>query len=347
MESIAKFITNNELLVLISLFLVIVILLVIVIVTDYINRKKEEENSKDLIKDRNFNINNAFKEELNEETMDLTKDLSGYKDVMVIEDEKNNNLVSEIKYVEDDNEELEKTKAQEELKHLKEELIRRDQLEKEEQKKQKTINEETINEIRRIVKEKFDEESKINLEKTKELDPVIININDIKEEEKENIIDTSKDMERDLLLERQEKEAIISIDQFNKLSDKIYELNEEIQYEDEGNEPISIQELEEYYKTKEINLKEIQEAAKEEKIIEKQPEPKKIELPDKFTLKDYKDDNNFKSSPQISPVYGYNNISDQVNLKEDNTTDLEKLSEELRKTTEFLNTLKELRKNLE
>ena len=43
-----------------------------------------------------------------------------------------------------------------------------------------------------------------------------------------------------------------NLDEFNKISDRVYDENEEVQYKDEGNEPISIQELEALYNTKEI-----------------------------------------------------------------------------------------------
>lgn len=280
MREVVQFIVDNELIVLTSLFSVIIVLMIIVLITDAINRRKNKKNAKTLLKDNDNNINNAFKENIEDEDLDFTEDFSQYKDVMVINEEKHDDApsTSEIKYVEEDIE-LEKTKAQEELKNLKEELMKMEQKEQ--------------------------------IEKIQEV-PAL---------EKIEVID---------VVDKQEKDAIISLEQFNKLSDKIYELNEVEQYQDDGNEPISIQELEELYKTKEISTEEI----------------KKVSMNTEFNLKEEKQ-YKFKTSPVISPVYGFGNVEDAVNVSIENTADLDKLSEEIRKTNEFLNMLKELRKNLE
>ena len=58
-------------------------------------------------------------------------------------------------------------------------------------------------------------------------------------------------------------------------------------------------------------------------------------------------DTKFKNSPIISPVFGID-VQEKINAIElENTANLGKLDEEIRKTNEFLNTLRELRKNLE
>lgn len=52
----------------------------------------------------------------------------------------------------------------------------------------------------------------------------------------------------------------------------------------------------------------------------------------------------FQSSPFISPVYGIGVNEDKLQLEQ--TANLEKLNEEIRKTNEFLKALKEIKKEL-
>ena len=83
------------------------------------------------------------------------------------------------------------------------------------------------------------------------------------------------------------------------------------------------------------------EPIKASEIIEVKEE--KITIPDTFISTDTK----FKNSPIISPVFGID-VQEKINAIElENTANLGKLDEEIRKTNEFLNTLRELRKNLE
>jgi hypothetical protein len=58
----------------------------------------------------------------------------------------------------------------------------------------------------------------------------------------------------------------------------------------------------------------------------------------------------FKPTPIISPVYGIEKTEDSINSNElqlENTADYEKFDEEIRKTNEFIATLKELQKKLD
>ena len=134
--------------------------------------------------------------------------------------------------------------------------------------------------------------------------------------------------------QEQEEQAIISLDELLKKGEALYEQNEVVQYEDEGNEPINLMELEQrILKQKEETAKVVLDdfaTAKEESI--KQEEPKK-----------------FKSSPVISPVYGIeeNNVVKDQTLELENTANYDKLDEEIRKTNEFLQILKELQKKLD
>ena len=291
MNSIIDFITDNDVTIMASLLLLIVVLTIIVLILDLVNGKKNSKDANKLFVDSNTNMTDAFNEKINnDDNLEYTTDLRQYDSVLNVE----NNNVSEIKYVEDD-EELEKTKAQLELKALKEELIKAEQAEIE--KNNQTPDEKSPTEI--------------------------IDLNEL----------TSgiEKYESD-----QEKNAIISLDEFNLVSDKIYDKNEDIQYADDGNEPISIKELEELYNTKE--LKTIPKAEEINKNIVKEST---TEIPISESH------SKFKSTPIISPVYGLNrdDITNTVNLE--NTGNYDKLSEEIRKTNEFLNTLRELRKNLQ
>ena len=292
MNSLIDFISNNEVSIMIALLVTIILLTIIVLITDALNKRKNKKDVKELLNNHDTDITDVFKEDINEEnfakTQEYTMDLEQYNDVI-----DNDNKLTEIKYVEDD-EELEKTKAQLELKNLKEELIKADIKEKEEAKK------------------------KLELEKQQDeiIDVIDIDNNPIDKFEEEN--------------------AIISLDEFNKVSDKIYDENEEIQYKDEGNEPISIQELEALYNTKELKAIKI-----DEEIVK--PTVSKLETKTEKKEEDYK----FKKSPIISPVFGLDNDESVNTIALENTANLDKLSEEIKRTNEFLNTLRELRKNLQ
>lgn len=289
MKFIIDFILNNDTIIMASLFLLIIVLLLIVVIMDAVNRRKNSKNAKLVLKDENNNITDVFKENLSEEVdLSKTKDLGEY--TTSLDNDSKNSDITEIKYVDEDDEELEKTKAQLELKNLKEELLKAE------------------------LKEKTAAEKAVMIGDEEEQIPTI-----------ENSIDQFE--------LSQEENAIISLDQFNKVSDKIYNDNEITQYKDEGNEPISIQELEKLYNSNETVIKDdINTDVKEEKIATTEAIQSK-----------------FKSSPIISPVFGIDDGGDESinNMALENTANLDKLNEEIRKTNEFLNTLRELRKNLQ
>ena len=289
MKFIIDFILNNDTIIMASLFLLIIVLLLIVVIMDAVNRRKNSKNAKLVLKNENNNITDVFKENLSEEVdLSKTKDLGEY--TTSLNNDSKNSDIAEIKYVDEDDEELEKTKAQLELKNLKEELLKAE------------------------LKEKTAAEKSVMIGDEEEQIPTI-----------ENSIDQFE--------LSQEENAIISLDQFNKVSDKIYNDNEITQYKDEGNEPISIQELEKLYNSNETVIKDdINTDVKEEKIATAEAIQSK-----------------FKSSPIISPVFGIDDGGDENinNMALENTANLDKLNEEIRKTNEFLNTLRELRKNLQ
>ena len=147
--------------------------------------------------------------------------------------------------------------------------------------------------------------------------------------------------------EQQEEAAIISLDELLKKGKEMYERNEMTQYEDEGNEPISLQDLERQIceKVEEYNEPfviesvvpdnaekvEIEELIFEEELVEVKPVVKETK---------------FKASPVISPIYGIEKPS-VTELELENTANYEKLDEEIKKTNDFLATLKDLQTKLD
>lgn len=179
----------------------------------------------------------------------------------------------------------------------------------------------------------------------------------LKAQEKQEQQEESKNIELTEFEEEQEKNAIISVEELMKKSDALYEQNEVTQYADEGNEPISLQDLE----LRMNNIKEEAEALnikeQEPEIIEsrkvevKEPETNKVVLDDFYSIdktKAYNDNHVFKSSPIISPIFGIEKQQPNDNsLELENTANYEKLDEEIKKTNEFLGKLRELQKNLD
>lgn len=128
--------------------------------------------------------------------------------------------------------------------------------------------------------------------------------------------------------EEQEKNAIISIDELINKTKAMYESGEFDKYEDEKVNPISLDDL-------------------DKKEVE---EPVLITLDDLETAKASEEVvSTFKSSPIISPVFGIetNAGTKATEMELENTANYEKLDEEIKKTNEFLMTLKEFQKNLD
>ena len=167
------------------------------------------------------------------------------------------------------------------------------------------------------------------------------------EENKQEETDHSKIKEK--YEEQQEKNAIISLEELVQKSKDLYEANELTQYLDEGNEPISLKELE----NRVGKTSKIEEPFEIEKAIPKE-EIKQIEetepIKKRVILEDFETNNNnkkFKNSPIISPIYGIEKESKDNNMELENTADYDKLDAEIKKTNEFLMTLKELQKKLD
>lgn len=186
--------------------------------------------------------------------------------------------------------------------------------------------------------------------------------------------------------EEQEENAIISLDELVAKSKEMYQANEITQYADEGNEPISLEDLEKRMnKVQEevaaiesieepISVTEI--TSYDEPVITETfdlnaiiptleaitEEPQQMVLDDFNSIKvepvveetkidpvrpAYQATKKFERSPVISPIYGIERQETKEKLELENTANYEKLDEEIKKTNEFLMTLRELQKNLD
>ena len=158
--------------------------------------------------------------------------------------------------------------------------------------------------------------------------------------------------------EQQEESAIISLEELIQKSKSMYEANELTQYVDEGNVPISLQELESrkgvsveenlydepFIIENVVPVEELEETSEVTPIVvsnsDETHEPVVIEQPTEVKK--------FKSSPIISPIFGIEKepMSEQE-LALENTANYQKFDDEIRKTNEFLMTLKELQQKLD
>ena len=144
--------------------------------------------------------------------------------------------------------------------------------------------------------------------------------------------------------EQQEESAIISLEELLKKSKEMYEKNEITQYADEGNEPISLQDLEKQFGEKKENY---DEPFIIEEVVPENAEKVEIEeLIIEDTKPVVKEEKKFTISPVISPIYGLQK-STTSDLELENTADYDKLDEEIKKTNDFLTTLKDLQNKLD
>ena len=178
-------------------------------------------------------------------------------------------------------------------------------------------------------------------------------------EELEKAEEETKNIDLTSYEEAQERDAIISLDELIKRSKEMYESNEITQYEDEGNEPISLADLEQKFKeaNEVVNAIEPEETYEEPVLIENVEEPVKEEqlVIDDFINVNvdepkrpvYQENVKYKPSPIISPIYGIEKEPSKTDIELENTANYEKLDEEIKKTNEFLMTLRELQKHLD
>ena len=178
-------------------------------------------------------------------------------------------------------------------------------------------------------------------------------------EELEKAEEETKNIDLTSYEEAQERDAIISLDELIKKSKEMYESNEITQYEDEGNEPISLADLEQKFKEanevvnaiepeetyeEPVLIENIEESVKEEQLVIDDFINVKVEEPKRPV---YQENVKYKPSPIISPIYGIEKEPSKTDIELENTANYEKLDEEIKKTNEFLMTLRELQKHLD
>lgn len=140
--------------------------------------------------------------------------------------------------------------------------------------------------------------------------------------------------------QKQETSAIISYEDLVKKADTLYQENDVTNYQDEGNEPINILDLN---KPKEAIKVEQKELVLDDFILPEEELGKKA-----FMEKTSDEVKKFTNTPFISPIYGMEKatIVDENEPPIITNSSYEKLDEELRKMNEFLNMLKDLEKKL-
>ena len=193
---------------------------------------------------------------------------------------------------------------------------------------------------------KYKDEVYTESEAKKELERITEELKKLENEDKcENIELTKFETE-------QEENAIISLDELIAKGKTITEQNEVREYQDDGNEPISIQELEERYKKEKKEIEVLEEEPKLEKtklsiddFLSAKPYEKAVPLKEAYTEKK----STYHPSPIISPIYGIEEepVRKNTTLELENTANLQKFDEEIRKTNEFLSKLKELQEKLD
>lgn len=173
--------------------------------------------------------------------------------------------------------------------------------------------------------------------------------------------------------EEQEANAIISLEELVKKSKDMYEANELTQYADEGNEPISLQDLERKLDKKASELEDtfiIENVVPESELLDAEDENNEAVIVSSEAINntstvntvstvstiparempEISSERKFKSSPIISPIYGIEKKDTDMSpteLELENTANYDKLDEEIKKTNEFLMTLRELQKKLD
>ena len=194
---------------------------------------------------------------------------------------------------------------------------------------------------------KYKDEVYTKTEAQQELERITEELRKIENEEKEENIELTK------YETEQEENAIISLDELIAKGKTITEQNEATQYQDDGNEPISISELEERYRNNKEDIEVLEVEEKEEK-------KNKLSIDDFLNAKlgnnnkttttvAYSSNNStYHPSPIISPIYGIEEpVKKNTTLELENTANLQKFDDEIRKTNEFLNKLRELQEKLD
>ena len=150
--------------------------------------------------------------------------------------------------------------------------------------------------------------------------------------------------------EEQEKDAIISYVELKEKFDKLYNENEKTQYMNDDSLPINMEEL---YRSQMENQQVHPQPSTVQKMSSELHTTPTVEKASTVSATNQVQPNpvnnntprttRFKSSPMISPVYGIQ----QEPVVAKNTTNVAEMEAEIQRTNEFLQSLKDLQKNLE
>ena len=286
-------------------------------------------------------------------------------------------------------------KEQEEIEILEEnpEVTVNDIVEEEKASEVEIIKEEVLPEIeeKKEITTRYEVNEKENLvyapielnqqEAREALEKLQIELAEKEEQEELEEYSDEKNIELTNFEKEQEENAIISLDELMKRGSEIYSSNEQIGYEDEGDEPITIEQLQEKWQKEKEKIEQIEIEEKIETIEQKQEENKvaventvveikdeqeeakkevkKVEFPSILPTRKEAYESKFENSPIISPVYGierkkyeeqerlHPELIQNNDLTLENTANYEKFDEEIKKTNEFIEALKELQKKLD
>ena len=194
-----------------------------------------------------------------------------------------------------------------------------------------TVTDSAYSIIKDVYDEKLEDTGTINTKEINEelakLEEQILDAPTSRELEQEEVKEESFADKASLYEQLEEENAIISYDELLKATKFGYTDEEMNNYVDEEDAIISLDEFENLYK-------EVNKLAKEDSKVD-------------FSKLDMnkKEEKKFKSSEIISPVYGTHKEEESKPVISDE--DIIKLNDEIKKTNDFLNTLKELKKNLD
>lgn len=327
MHDLISFLTSKEIMIVYMVVgLACVLCFIIYLVEKNTDKRKRRSNTREL---------NKLVEQI-QETVGTTEEVN-YSDEPVLE------VVEEVKPVVDNA------------------VVVPERVEKEPEKVEEKLEYTTIEPDQATAKLEL---QKLREELEKEIQEAIVE--EVKEPE---IINAYEDL--------QEENAIISVEELLRKSKELYESNEKTQYVDDNTVPISLEELaRQAGKTgatytenfaiseavkdqdEDVNVSNVQPvtsnvAPAENKVVNTtvvEATPNKVVLDDFNTIKVPTSDIKtvkFKSSPIISPIYGIEHKEKDTDIELENTANYEKLDQEIKKTNEFLMTLRELQKKLD
>lgn len=211
--------------------------------------------------------------------------------------------------------------------------------EKPEKKAEFEIHEEELREIQEVrdqIKEKAKNDAKeeidnqVDLSLTFDNSDLLQRLNSaLRKNEEEKEAHEYQEVEEE---PSDEDDAIISYEELQTAQHLRYTDEQMANYVDEKNAVISMNELHNLY-------------AESEKIDVDDNIQYERKIKSVADLPEFNNTSNFQTSPDISPVFGIKKSEEELALEQ--TANLEKLNEEIKKTNEFLAALKDLKKNLE